>query len=62
MLGFFWQWPTLLSLIMLPVLILMYTQLAKDEENDSQKEFGELWNEYAEKTTAFIPRRKKINS
>jgi protein-S-isoprenylcysteine O-methyltransferase Ste14 len=40
----------------------MYTQLAKSEEKDAQKKFGEVWNVYAKETLAFIPRRKKINS
>ncbi len=58
MLGFFLQWPTLLTLIMLPILIWMYTRLAKSEETDSKKEFGEAWNSYANHTPAFIPRLK----
>ena len=64
MFGFFLQWPTLLTLIMFPILVWMYTRLAKSEEKDSQKEFGELWNEYAEKTPALIPqwKRLKVNS
>jgi len=62
MFGFFLQWPTLLTLVMFPILVWMYTRLAKSEEKDSQKEFGELWNEYAEKTPAFIPRRKKLTA
>jgi protein-S-isoprenylcysteine O-methyltransferase Ste14 len=38
----------------------MYTRLAKSEEKDSQKEFGDQWDEYARKTPAFIPGRKKL--
>ena len=60
MFGFFLQWPTLLTLIMLPILVWMYTWLAKSEEKDSQKEFGTLWNEYAQKTPAFLPRWGKL--
>ncbi|MCX6751217.1 MAG: isoprenylcysteine carboxylmethyltransferase family protein [Candidatus Nomurabacteria bacterium] len=62
MFGFFLQWPTLLTLVMFPILVWMYTRLAKSEEKDSQKEFGELWNEYAEKTPAFIPQWKKLTA
>lgn len=61
MFGFFLQWPTLLTLIMLPILISMYTRLARSEEKDAQKEFGPAWDEYANKTPSFIP-RWKINS
>lgn len=62
MVGFFLQWPTLLTLIMLPILIWMYTRLAKSEERDAQKEFGPVWNTYIKETPAFIPRRKKLTA
>jgi protein-S-isoprenylcysteine O-methyltransferase Ste14 len=62
MLGFFLQWPTLLTLIMLPILVWMYTRLAKSEEKDSQKEFGAIWDQYAKETPAFIPRQKKLTA
>jgi protein-S-isoprenylcysteine O-methyltransferase Ste14 len=58
MLGFLFQWPTILTLLMFPVLVWMYTRLAKSEEADAKKEFGEVWNTYASKTPAFIPRLK----
>lgn len=58
MLGFLFQWPTLLTLIMFPVLVWMYTHLAKSEEADAKKEFGEAWDVYASRTPAFIPRCK----
>ena len=60
MFGFFLQWPTLLTFVMFPILVWMYTRLAKSEEKDSQKEFGSIWDEYAKETPAFIPRRKKL--
>lgn len=56
MFGFLLQWPTFLTLVMFPVLAWVYTRLAKNEEKDAKKEFGALWNEYARKTPAFIPR------
>ena len=56
MFGFFLQWPTILTLIMFPVLVWMYTRLAKSEEADSKKEFGEAWNTYASHTPAFLPK------
>ena len=40
---------------MFPILVWMYTRLAKSEEKDAQKEFGSAWDEYAKKTPAFIP-------
>ena len=59
MFGFFLQWPTLLTLVMFPILVWMYTRLAKSEEKDSQKEFGSAWDEYVKKTPAFFPRKIK---
>ncbi len=55
MFGFLIQWPTLLTLIMFPILVLMYMRLARGEEADAKKEFGDRWDEHARKTPAFIP-------
>jgi len=60
MFGFFLQWPTILTLVMFPLLVLMYVRLAKSEEKEAKKEFGEAFNAYAKQTPAFIPRRQKI--
>ena len=60
MFGFLLQWPTILTLIMFPILVGMYVRLARTEEKSEQKEFGTLWNEYAKRTPVFIPRRKKM--
>ena len=62
MLGFLLQWPTILTVIMFPVLVWMYTRLAKSEERNAKKDFGTLWDEYAKETPAFIPRRRKITA
>ena len=56
MLGFLFQWPTILTLLMFPVLVWMYVRLAKQEEKESQAVFGEQWNEYAGRTPRFFPR------
>lgn len=56
MFGFLVQWPTLLTLVMFPILVLMYIHLAKREEADARREFGEAWGEYARTTPRFIPR------
>jgi protein-S-isoprenylcysteine O-methyltransferase Ste14 len=55
MLGFLFQWPTLLTLLMFPVLVVMYIKLARSEERQAQKEFGKQWELYAARTPAFIP-------
>ena len=56
MLGFLLQWPTLLTLVMFPILVWMYVRLARSEEKDALKEFGEQYARYAQITPAFIPR------
>jgi protein-S-isoprenylcysteine O-methyltransferase Ste14 len=59
MLGFLVQWPTLLTLIMFPILVTMYTRLAKREEGEVRAVFGEAYAHYAEVTPAFIPHFKR---
>ncbi len=54
--GFLLQWPTLVTLTMFPVLVYMYVRLARTEERDALKEFGEEYARYAGKTPAFFPR------
>jgi protein-S-isoprenylcysteine O-methyltransferase Ste14 len=56
MLGFLLQWPTLLTLVMFPVLVVMYVRLARREEREVLKEFGETYARYAATTPAFFPR------
>jgi protein-S-isoprenylcysteine O-methyltransferase Ste14 len=55
MLGFLIQWPTLPTLIMFPVLIWVYSRLARREEKEARAEFGERYARYAENTPRFIP-------
>jgi protein-S-isoprenylcysteine O-methyltransferase Ste14 len=56
MAGFLVMWPTLLTLIMFPVLIYMYYRLAKREEREVRQQFGGEYERYAEAVPAFIPR------
>lgn len=64
MFGFLLQWPTLLTLLMFPVLVVMYVRLARREEVEVREHFGTEYNRYAERTPAFFPRlgRKKQGS
>src|SRR5688572_26140373 len=55
MLGFLFQWPTLITLIMLPILVTMYVKLAHREEREVLEEFGEEYRRYMDSTPAFIP-------
>jgi protein-S-isoprenylcysteine O-methyltransferase Ste14 len=56
MLGFLLQWPTLPTLVMFPILVIMYVRLAHREERDVLAEFGEPYARYAKVTPAFFPR------
>lgn len=56
MFGFLLQWPTLLTLLMFPVLVWMNVCQAHSEELEAVAEFGEHWREYAAHTPKFIPR------
>ncbi len=55
MFGFLLQWPTLITLVMFPILVFMYVKLARREEQDAQAEFGERYRRYAASTPAFLP-------
>jgi len=57
MFGFLLQWPTLITLLMFPMLIWVYVRLAHAEERDAEARFGERWREYAARTPGFIPQR-----
>jgi len=56
MFGFLLQWPTLLTLVMFPVLVWMYIRLARSEEREAEAEFGEAYAHYAASTPAWWPR------
>ena len=56
MLGFLLQWPTILTLVMFPILVVMYVRLAHHEERDAAAEFGEQYAAYAARTPGFFPR------
>jgi protein-S-isoprenylcysteine O-methyltransferase Ste14 len=55
MFGFLLQWPTLVTLLMFPVLVTMYVLLARREEADAEAVFGDSWRGYAAQTPRFIP-------
>lgn len=51
------QWPTLPTLLMAPVLIVMYIRLARREDEELRMVFGDAFVEYAARTRGFIPWR-----
>ncbi len=60
MIGFLFQWPTLLTVIMFPVLVVMYWRLALREERDVEAELGDAYRRYAAGVPRFIPRRARV--
>lgn len=56
MFGFLLQWPTIVTVIMFPILVVMYWRLAKKEETDSKERFGKAWDDYKAHVPAFIPK------
>ncbi|PZR87665.1 MAG: isoprenylcysteine carboxyl methyltransferase [Stutzerimonas stutzeri] len=58
--GFLLQWPTLLTLLMFPVLVVMYVRLAKAEERDALNEFGDAYRRYMTEVPAFVPRLESL--
>lgn len=55
MFGFLLQWPTLLTVAMFPVLVVMYLRLARHEERQAVSEFGERYLRYKAIVPGFIP-------
>jgi protein-S-isoprenylcysteine O-methyltransferase Ste14 len=47
MFGFLLQWPTLITLIMFPIMVIVYVQLAHREEAEVRVEIRPAWDEYA---------------
>lgn len=56
MLGFLLQWPTLVTLVMFPILVFMYARLATREEADMIVQFGDEYRAYARRTPRFFPK------
>jgi protein-S-isoprenylcysteine O-methyltransferase Ste14 len=55
MIGFSLRWPAVPTLIMFPILVIVYLRLARSEEREVAAHFGEAWTTYAARTPAFIP-------
>jgi protein-S-isoprenylcysteine O-methyltransferase Ste14 len=50
------QWPTIVSLLMAPVLFFTYVRLARREEREAEGRFGEAYVSYKARVPAFVPR------
>ena len=56
MIGFLLQWPTLVTLVLFPILVAMYVHLAHREERDAIAAFGDAYRRYMADVPAFFPR------
>lgn len=54
-LAFLIQWPTLLTLAMWPILIVMYYRLAKREEREMETKFAKKYHKYKRRVPMFLP-------
>lgn len=61
LLGFLLQWPTLLTLLMFPVLLFMYGRLAIMEEREMRMQFGTAYEDYAQHTPRLIPSLRRAS-
>ena len=50
------NWPTIATVLTLPVLCFVYWRLANTEEIDSRTMFGDAYDQYARRTGKFLPR------
>lgn len=54
-LGALVQWPTVLTLLMAPVLIVAYARLAWREERELEARFGDAYRAYRRRVPGFVP-------
>jgi len=55
--GFLLQWPTLITLIMAPILILRYILLARSEEKEMIKKYGQEYITYKSRVPIFLSKK-----
>ena len=50
------HWPTVFSVALFPIIVLVYLRLARSEEKRVLAEFGDKYRDYRRRVPAFIPR------
>jgi protein-S-isoprenylcysteine O-methyltransferase Ste14 len=55
MVGFLLQWPTFATLLMFPILVVVYRRLAIREEREVPAQFTSAYADYAKRTPRFLP-------
>jgi len=53
--AFLIMWPTILTILLAPFLIVRYILLAREEDRELEKEFGEDFRRYRDRVRPFIP-------
>lgn len=56
MIGMLIQWPTIITVLMFPVLLYVYYRLSKKEEDEMIRTFGDEYRAYMSKPPMFVPR------
>jgi protein-S-isoprenylcysteine O-methyltransferase Ste14 len=50
------HWPTIVSVVAFPVIVVAYTVLARKEERQMLEKFGDDYREYARRVPMLVPR------
>jgi len=53
------QWLTIITIVLWPLLALLYYRLAKTEDKEMEAKFGDEFRKYKQKVPMFIPRLKR---
>jgi protein-S-isoprenylcysteine O-methyltransferase Ste14 len=53
--GLLIQWPTIITALTWPILVAMYVRLARREEGDMERQFGDAYRAYAARVPRFVP-------
>lgn len=56
MFGLLLQWPTLITLVMFQILLVMYARLARREEAEVRAQFSQEYGACAKSVPGFFPR------
>jgi protein-S-isoprenylcysteine O-methyltransferase Ste14 len=62
MTGFLVQWPTLITLMLYPVMLISYVRLAINEERETRARFGAVYERYMAAVPRFLPRRRRTQA
>jgi methanethiol S-methyltransferase len=54
--GMLVQWPTIITATTWPVLLVVYSRLARREEREAEAQFGDAYRRYRARVRMFVPR------